>query len=198
MKENPSVLIVEDELITATSIEELLTDEDYAITGIAKDAVTALRICSQTADPPDVVICDINIKGSVNGVQLAEQIRSLYGSEIIFLTAYSDSKTVQAASATDPVMYVVKPYSDVQLLVALQLAFFRIYSRQNKKSNSTLDLTKREVEITQLIAQGLSSKQVARKLLISIETVKTHRRRILQKNKISNFQHLIYLMNNSV
>lgn len=195
MTENPTVLIVEDELITATSIEELLQDEDYTIIGIAKDAVTALRLCNHAAEPPAVVICDINIKGIVQGVELAGQLKELYGCQIIFLTAYVDTKTLQAAFTKEPVMYVVKPYTDVQLLVALQMAFHKIYNKEKNISASRLELTEREKEIALLVAQGMSSKQVARKLVISIETVKTHRRRMLQKNNIGSFPHLVYLMN---
>ena len=195
MTENPTVLIVEDELITAASIEELLQEEDYIITGVAKDATTALRLCNHAAEAPAVVICDINIKGNVQGVELAGQLKELYHCEIVFLTAFSDSKTLQAAFTKEPVMYVVKPYTDVQLLVALQMAFHKIYNKEKNSSLNRLDLTGREKEIALMVAQGLSSKQVARKLLISIETVKTHRRRMLQKNNIGSFPHLVYLMN---
>lgn len=194
MTNNTNVLVVEDELITAASIEELLQEEDYITIGIAKDAATALRLCSQAAVPPAVVICDINIKGNIKGVELAGQLKQLYGCEIIFLTAFADAKTVQAAFAKEPVMYVVKPYTDTQLLVALQMAFHKIFKKE-EVTQTTLELTPREKEIALLIAQGLSSKQVGRKLIISIETVKTHRRRMLLKNNISSFPQLVYLMN---
>ncbi|MEI9955265.1 MAG: response regulator [Ferruginibacter sp.] len=85
MIENPTILIVEDELITAASIEELLLEEDYNIIGIARDAITALRLCNQSAEPPAVVICDINIKGIMQGAELAGQLKDLYSCEIIFL-----------------------------------------------------------------------------------------------------------------
>jgi DNA-binding NarL/FixJ family response regulator len=198
MIQNPTVLIVEDELITAASIEELLQEEDYNIIGLARDAVTALRLCNQAATPPAVIICDINIKGAVQGVELATQLKQLYNCEIIFLTAYADTKTLQAAFTTAPVMYVVKPYTDVQLLVALQMAFHKIYTEEKNAAPLLLDLTDREKEIALLIAKGMTSKQVSRRLDISFETVKTHRRRMLQKNNINSFPHLVYLMNKEV
>lgn len=194
MIKNNRVLIIEDELITAASIEELLTDEDYQVIGIAREASEALRICSQATEPPAVVVCDINIKGQVQGVELAGQLKELFHCEIIFLTAYADAKTVQAAFKTEPVMYVVKPYTDVQLLVALQMAFHKIYN-QEEPAITKLNLTAREKEIALMVAQGFSSKQIARKLVISAETVKTHRRRMLHKNNISSFPQLVYLMN---
>lgn len=195
MNEKDNVLIVEDELITAESISELLTDEDYKVTGVAKDALTALQLCRQAVDPPRVIVCDINIAGDIKGVELARQLKKLYGCEIIFLTAYSDTKTLESAFEADPVMYVVKPYNDTQLLVAVQMAFNKLYRKEKSGAGKKLDLTEREKEIAVLVAQGHSSKQIARKLSISIETVKTHRRRMLQKNSISSFPHLVFLMN---
>ncbi len=189
------ILIVEDELIIANGIAELLTDEEYAVTGIAKSAAEALAFCHTAAQPPAVVLCDINIKGDVKGPELAVQLKQEWNAEIIFLTAYSDSSTLEQAFAADPVMYLVKPYNDTQLLVAVQMAFHRFFKNQSARSYPRLDLTDREKEIARLIAEGLTSKQVARQLYISVETVKTHRRRMLQKNNLSNFPHLVYIMN---
>ena len=195
MNEKDTVLIIEDELITAESISELLAEEDYNVVGIAKDANTALRLCRESEEPPQVIVCDINIKGTVKGVELAGQLKKLYDCEIIFLTAYSDTKTLESAFETDPVMYVIKPYNDTQLLVAVQMAFHKLFKKEKSVAEKKLDLTEREKEIAQLVANGFSSKQIANRLTISIETVKTHRRRMLQKNNISSFPHLVYLMN---
>ena len=195
MNEKDTVLIIEDELITAESISELLAEEDYNVVGIAKDANTALRLCRESEEPPQVIVCDINIKGTVQGVELAGQLKKLYDCEIIFLTAYSDTKTLESAFETDPVMYVIKPYNDTQLLVAVQMAFHKLFKKEKSVAEKKLDLTEREKEIAQLVANGFSSKQIANRLTISIETVKTHRRRMLQKNNISSFPHLVYLMN---
>ena len=195
MNEKDTVLIIEDELITAESISELLAEEDYNVVGIAKDANTALRLCRESEEPPQVIVCDINIKGTVQGVELAGQLKKLYDCEIIFLTAYSDTKTLESAFETDPVMYVIKPYNDTQLLVDVQMAFHKLFKKEKSVAEKKLDLTEREKERAQLVANGFSSKQIANRLTISIETVKTHRRRMLQKNNISSFPHLVYLMN---
>lgn len=194
MINNPHVFIVEDELITAMAIEELLTDEDYKVIGIAKDAVSAIRLCSQSSTPPSIILCDINIKGNIQGIELAAILKEKYKCEIIFLTGQTDAQTLKEAFKNDPVMYVVKPYTDKQLLVAIQMAFHKVFSTKNEVQYD-VQLTEREREITQLVAEGMSSKQVAGQLVISVETVKTHRRHILQKNKLNNFSQLIYLMN---
>jgi DNA-binding NarL/FixJ family response regulator len=192
---NNSILIVEDELIIANSIAELLTEEDYNVVGIAKSATEAVMLCRKAERLPAVVLCDVNIKGDVKGPELVLQLKKEFECEVIFLTAYSDSNTLQQAFTTDPVMYLVKPYNDRQLLVAIQLAFHKYMKNQSARNYPTLDLTEREKEIARLIAEGLTSKQVASQLFISVETVKTHRRRMLQKNNISNFPHLVHIMN---
>lgn len=193
MSINASILIVEDELITAESISELLMQEDYDIAGIAASAAKALDICEEKR--PHVVICDINIKGGTNGLELARQLKRLYQCEVIFLTAYTDAASIQAASEAGAVMYVVKPFSDAQLLVAVQMAFHKVYHHQSKEepvATGNVQLSDREMEVVKLVAQGLSSKQIAQRLFISEETVKTHRRRMLQRNNIANFPQLIY------
>ncbi|SJZ53579.1 response regulator transcription factor [Sediminibacterium ginsengisoli] len=197
MSNDVKVLIVEDELITAESIKELLEEEDYEVTGIAADAATALRICNRNELVPQVVLCDINIKGDHNGIELAADLKKLYNCEIVFLTALSDSRILQSAFAADPVMYIVKPFTNTQLLVAVHMAFHRLLARQQLPSGTdSLQLTDREREIALLVAEGFSSKQISHKLSISIETVKTHRRRMLQKNNINSFPQLVYRMNN--
>lgn len=194
MKENNTILIVEDELITAAAIEELLLEEDYIVIGVAADGTTAMNICRQAPEAPALILCDINIKGSMDGITLAGELKKQFHCEVIFLTAYTDTKTLDAAFIQEPVMYVVKPYSDKQLLAAVQMAFHKIYQKEKSTSSVKLNLTAREKQIATLVAQGLSSKQIAHQLYISEETVKTHRRRMMQKNEISSFSQLTYLL----
>lgn len=197
MQDNCAILIIEDEMITATTIAELLREEDYQVIGIARDAEKALLLSNQSELPPSIIICDINIIGEIKGIELAAKLKDLYQCEIIFLTAYSDQKTLLNAFNVDPAMYVVKPFTDAQLLVALQLAFHKCIKKSTFTATANLVLTDREQEIAQLVAQGLSSKQIGRKLGITLETVKTHRRRMLSKNNIKNFPQLIFMMQQS-
>jgi DNA-binding CsgD family transcriptional regulator len=78
------------------------------------------------------------------------------------------------------------------------MAFHKIYQKEKAVTQTRLYLTEREKEVAQLVALGLSSKEICRKLTISIETVKTHRRWMLQKNNISSFPKLIYLMSKEI
>jgi DNA-binding NarL/FixJ family response regulator len=196
MEVNYGILIIEDEMIVATSIAELLENEDYLIIGIAKDAANALLMSAKSLFHPAVIICDINIEGEVKGYEVALQLKQLYNSEIIFLTAYSDALTLKQAFHVSPLMYLTKPYSDTQLLVAVRMAFHKIFELKSLNKGN-LKLTEREKDIALLAAQGQTSKQIASRLGISTDTVKTHRRRMLQKNNLNSFSHLVYLLNSS-
>lgn len=190
------ILVIEDELITANSIIELLEEEDFWVLGPAKNAAEAIAFCEKSQEPPAVALCDINIKGSVKGTELAFELGKRYNTEIIFLTAYTDPDTIAAAFGANPVMYIVKPYTDAQLLVAIQMAMHKVLQKQKDRYFGSLSLTEREKEIASLVSEGLSSKQIAGRLNISMETVKTHRRRMLQKNNLNSFPQLVFRMRN--
>ncbi len=194
IQKEKTILIIEDELITGENIVELLLEEEYDVAGPFKSAAETLAFCERVSTDPAIALCDINIKGPINGTELARQLKEKYGCEIIFLTAYSDSQTIKQAYESEPVMYVVKPFTETQLLVSVQIAFNKILAKEKVYEKGKLNLTAREKEIALLIAEGLSSKQVADKLNISVETVKTHRSRMLNKNDISNFPQLVYLL----
>ncbi|HEX7366249.1 MAG TPA: DNA-binding response regulator [Pelobium sp.] len=189
------ILIIEDELITAESISELLLDDDYNVLPVVSSANEVFHLLDSNEKAPALAICDINIAGPINGIDLALKLKEKYDCEIIFLTAFTDHETIQDAFGTKPVMFIVKPYTDKQLLVAVQMAFLKIIAKEDVGDNLSLKLTKREKEIAILIAQGFSSSQIGVKMFISLETVKTHRRNMLQKNKLNNFLQLLYQMN---
>ncbi len=75
------------------------------------------------------------------------------------------------------------------------LSFHKIFAQKKVQSNKTLQLTAREREIIQLIAKGLTTRQIAQKTGLSTETVKTHRKNALRRNSISSIPQLVFLMN---
>jgi len=189
------VLIIEDELVIAESVAALLTEESYQVAGIASNYAEAKEFF-QKNPVPALVISDINLKGGEHGVEIVAKLKQNYDFETIFLTIRSDTKTVHDAISINPVTYLVKPFTEKQLLVAMQMATHRVYKKQ-KFDNVNLELTQRENEIASLVSQGFSSKQVARQLFISAETVRTHRKNMLQRNNLRSFSHLVYLLNKS-
>lgn len=191
---NNCILIVEDDPIAASSLAELLTEEGYTIIGPAKAAADAIAACEKNSHWPDIALCDIRLWNNEKGTELALLLVQRYACEIIFLTAYGDPSTLQEAFKASPVMYVVKPYNNLQLLVAVQMAFYKIFEQKNDPPDTAIQLTAREREIMLLIAKGLTTRQIAQKTGLSAETIKTHRKNALRRNAISSIPQLIFLM----
>lgn len=122
------VLIVEDERIVADDIADMLQDAGYAICGYAADGETASQLFLSTN--PDVVLMDVQLQGSIDGISLAEQFNALRRIPIIYLTAQGDAASVARAKATQPAAYLLKPFEERGLLIALDIAISNFTSQQ--------------------------------------------------------------------
>lgn len=117
------ILIVEDEGITAEDIKDYLKSLDYdvlAICSTGEDAVEQARELS-----PDLVLMDIMLAGIVDGIQAAEIVREQYGIPVVYLTAYSDPQTLERAKITEPYGYVLKPFDQRDLQIAVEIALHK-------------------------------------------------------------------------
>ena len=117
------ILIVEDENIVALDLCRRLTKLGYQILGTASSAHNAIKLIEKNT--PDIILMDIRIKGNVDGIEAAETIRRNFGIPIIFLTAYSEEATLLRASVTKPYGYLLKPFSEQELHVTIQVALER-------------------------------------------------------------------------
>ncbi|MBN1949314.1 MAG: response regulator, partial [Candidatus Cloacimonetes bacterium] len=93
--EKKKILIVEDEIIIAENIKKHLQAKDYNVLGIitmGEDAIEALSLLK-----PDLVLLDIKLEGSMDGIQVAEIIRQEHQIPVIFLTSYGDDNTLSQA-----------------------------------------------------------------------------------------------------
>jgi len=194
-----SILIVEDEVIISEDIKMMLGKLGYSVVGAVyngdkvSDAVVNKK--------PDLVLLDINIKGSKNGLEVAadlEKIKVPYA----FITSYSDADTLSKAMTTKPTGYLVKPFNIDQLKVLVEMAFFNI-ERLERKNIPTIEeietqfgkkVTKSEHSIIMDISDGLSYEQIAKKKFISINTVKSHIRHIYNKFDVGNKVELLNLL----
>jgi CheY-like chemotaxis protein len=79
---------------------------------------------------PDLVLMDIRLKGHLDGVEAAEQIRVAFGTPVIYLTAYVDEATLQRAKITEPFGYIMKPFDERDLQVAIEIALRRRLSER--------------------------------------------------------------------
>lgn len=120
MKKKIRVLIVEDEFITLDALREELEEMGYEISGDAMRAKDALLILER--GDTDIAILDIHLKGSESGIWLAGQIKEKYKIPFIFLSAFTDRKTIAEAAETEPSSYLVKPFTQADLFTSIELA----------------------------------------------------------------------------
>lgn len=119
------ILIVEDEALVAMAAADVLEACGYEIVGTAISHDEALA-CSVAA-VPDLVLMDIRLKGTTDGIETARMLRTSYGCRIVLVTGQSDRTTRARASALEPEGYLTKPFTPAQLAdaVAQALAFKR-------------------------------------------------------------------------
>ncbi|MEG4497735.1 response regulator [Microcoleus sp. F10-C6] len=121
---NPvKILVVEDEVIVAEDIAGRLKKLGYVVTATVYSGEEAIQKAIE--NPPDLVLMDIVLKGDMDGVTAAEKIRAHRNVPTVFLTAYADDKTLQRAKLTDPFGYIIKPFQQHDLRVAIEIALHR-------------------------------------------------------------------------
>ena len=138
------ILIVEDEALIAIDLEQRLTGLGYAVPGIADSAASAIQEIEDKH--PDLLLVDIRIRGPVDGIALAEQVKHRYKLPVIFLTAHADPSTLQRAKATEPFGYLVKPVGTASLPTAIEVALYKHKIEQElRRQQSWLETTLRSI-----------------------------------------------------
>ena len=121
---NPiKILVVEDEVIVAEDIGFRLKKLGYIVTATVASGEEAIEKVAENR--PDLVLMDIVLKGDMDGVTAAEKIRNRVDIPTVFLTAYADDKTLQRAKLTNPFGYIIKPFQQNDLRVAIEIALHR-------------------------------------------------------------------------
>ncbi|SDM42346.1 LytR/AlgR family response regulator transcription factor [Kriegella aquimaris] len=115
------LLIVEDEILLANDIANRLSDNNYTIVGIADTATKALDLLSKNQDI-DMLLIDIVLKGDRDGIELARIINDTYNIPFLFLTSHADSYLIERAKSVRPYAYLLKPFNDRQVSIAIELA----------------------------------------------------------------------------
>jgi len=186
------ILILEDEIIIANGIKIHLDQNGYHCEIATKpgEAEKLLEVHKFSA-----VISDINLNHSVSGIEFVE--KHIYDSiPVVFLTAYSDFSTMKQAELTMPYAYITKPFNKNHLLITLNLAIANHKKKfiHNLPEGLDLDdiyLSKREVEILELISKSKTTEEISTELKISPLTVSTHRKNIFKKTGTKNVLELI-------
>lgn len=129
------ILIVEDEMIIAAKISLHLTQLGYEVSGIIPRGEEVILHCQQS--PPDLLLLDIHLKGSIDGIETATQLQANnIDIPIIYLTANADETTFDRAKHTRPHAFISKPYKKLDLQRAIELAIGRMVDA--KKSTTKI------------------------------------------------------------
>jgi DNA-binding LytR/AlgR family response regulator len=120
--EKTLVLIVEDQVLIAKSIEAMVNDHGMEVLGICKTGEEAITLAGQRI--PDIVIMDIRLQGKLDGIQTSKALQLNERIPVIYLSDYSDKGTVRRATETRPANYLSKPFTERDLLRAIDLAIY--------------------------------------------------------------------------
>ncbi|MBN2029078.1 PAS domain S-box protein [bacterium] len=123
------IMIVEDETIVAMEIKDRLESMGYDVIKIVDRGKHAIQRCAEVQ--PDLIIMDVMLKGKMDGVQTAEIIHSRFDIPVIYLTAYSDEKTLQRAKVTSLYGYALKPLQERELHIAIEIALYKHKMEKN-------------------------------------------------------------------
>jgi len=118
-----TILVVEDESIVARDLQSRLRSLGYDVPAVAATGEEALKKAADIR--PDLVLMDIRLKGAMDGIETAEQLRELFNVPPVYLTAYTDSETLRRAKITEPFGYIVKPFDERELHSAIEMALYR-------------------------------------------------------------------------
>lgn len=135
---NIKILIVEDESIIAEDIKDCLENLGYCVSAIVVSGEEAIKKAKEIH--LDLVLMDIRLKGNVDGVQAAEEIWNSSQIPVIYTTGHSDRNTMERVKATGPYGYILKPFEEKDLYVAIETALQRFkLEMQSKQREQWLD-----------------------------------------------------------
>ncbi|MFC1549641.1 response regulator [Nitrospirota bacterium] len=115
------ILIVEDEMLAALYLKTTILDLGYDVLDIAPSGEKAVEI--SRGRKPDMVFMDIRLAGEIDGIEAAKEILKIHSVPLVFLSAYSDDKTIKSAQAINHAGFYEKPINEYQLKAILNAAF---------------------------------------------------------------------------
>jgi two-component system sensor histidine kinase UhpB len=117
------ILIVEDERIVAEDVKTKLEHVGYAVAGIVNSGGESVKRAEILK--PDLVLMDIVLEGKMDGIEAAAEILSKLNIPVVYLTAYSDKKTLKRAKVTEPFGFIIKPFEAQDLFTSIEMALYR-------------------------------------------------------------------------
>ena len=200
------ILFVDDHEVFHDCIRHLFnTREDMRILAVANNGQTALRLTRELL--PDVVVMDVRLP-TLNGIEATRQILQIHPqSRVVGLSGCADRQTVVEMLRAGARGYVVKDAAFTELIQAIETvmtgkrylspaltsvvvdAVLGIGKEEDLQAESVL--TFRERQVLQMVAEGMTSRQIADKLCVSPKTVETHRTRVMKKLNLASLADLV-------
>lgn len=131
------ILIVEDEPIIADEIAATIEDLGYQVAAKVIHAAEVNTVFQESE--PDIVLMDINLGQGADGIQLAAELKRQKEVPLIFLTSYTDTGTIDRAKKVNPDGYIVKPFDEKELQIAIEIAFHRFDQVKEKHTGEKPD-----------------------------------------------------------
>jgi two-component system, NarL family, response regulator NreC len=198
------ILVTDDHRLLREGLRSLLESQGFRVTGEAADGRSAVKLTKTLQ--PDAVIIDISMPG-LNGIDATKQIhQDCPDVKVIVLSMRSDSRAVLEAFAAGASAYLLKEAAFEEVVVALKVvtqgktylspAIAHLVVRNSVEHWSTSSgqmrrgISGREREILQLVAEGRSSKEMAASLYVSVKTIETHRKQIMDKLNLHSIAEL--------
>jgi DNA-binding NarL/FixJ family response regulator len=194
------IIVADDHQVVRAGFAGLLgTQPDFAVIGTASDGAEAVRICRDLR--ADVVLMDVRMPG-MDGIEATRQLSSFPGGgpHILILTTFDLDEYVYDALCAGASGFLLKDVTAEQLFEAVRVVaagqallaptvtrrLISEFARQRPKSatpgaSALATLTPRETQVLRLVAEGLSNPEIAARLVVTEETVKTHVSRVLSK-----------------
>ncbi|MEA1892059.1 MAG: response regulator [Campylobacterota bacterium] len=159
MTNNSSIIIVEDDEITALNLNLSLQKHGYNIVAVCDNIQSAKNKIQSYR--PDLVIIDISLDASNDGIELAQIVGQKYKIPFIYLSSYSDDEIISQAKLTEPSGYIVKPFNPNSLHATIQMAIFK-YEVENEKKDHIHSLKVDKLNLEKL----LQSKRISEKPIV--------------------------------
>ena len=192
------IMLADDHPLFIEGLSMMLRREpDFELCGIANNGREVLEMLPTTN--PDLILLDINMP-KMNGLETIKYIKQSYPNvKIVMLSGYFDDAIIKEAKAKGANGYLLKSSQKDELIQTIKMVYSgAVFTTpqpdeptqgeflQNDKFLAQFNLTKRERELIQLIKNGMTNQDIAQNLHLSVYTVETHRKNIMQKLKLNS------------
>ncbi|MCP4129646.1 MAG: response regulator transcription factor [bacterium] len=209
MRTKTKIFIVDDHPIVCDGLKQLLErEDDMEVCGVAENANEAISAIKKK--DPDLVVADISLKGGISGIELTKGIKNRYPSvPVLVLSMHDEALYAERAIRAGARGYIMKHEMTGIIVKAIrQIIEGKIflsekmtsrfldglmYNQANKIGATIETLTDRELEVFQLVGHGHSTREIARKLNLSVKTIDTYRLRIKTKLNLKSSTELVKL-----